>query len=503
MSNTISISGKNSSNSRRVLKDYYEVVKGQVYVAIHKDEDGLLLYEVVEPPLTRDDEKIINTIVKYLQERIYKEPLSIYLNGRISEKEFEEDIKDAIKKLKLKIEEPVLEKYIYYIKRDVLGFGKIDPLMKDPYIEDININGPGRPVYVWHSLYEHLKTNIIFETSEELYNFIIKLSQKVGKQISSSNPILEGLLPEKARVEVVLSDVAAQGHMVNIRKFKSEPFTIIDLVLSGTLSPEAIAYLWLMLDYRRNVIIIGPTGSGKTTLLNALLYLIRPEVRIVTIEDTREIYIPHDQWVPLVSRPSMSPQIRDVTLFDLVKVSMRIRPDYVVIGEIRGEEAFALFQAFASGHAGLTTLHADSINNAIKRLLSKPMNVPLPLLTLASIFVNIQRVKVNDAVARRVVEIHELIGFNKRRPILNTVFKYNIVNDEIERASESKLFEDIAKIKFTSVKELKLELFKRKELIKAMVKYRFREPGTVFRIIRNYYLNPEGTLLKVSTGALP
>ena len=495
---------------RKVLKDYYAIEPGRVYALIHYDDSGTLVYEVIEPPLTEEDKKILSTLVDKIRERIFRMrtvPIEIIYNKSREkiEKIITEEIEKTTKELKLDLTSSQLDKYLYYIKRDIVGFGKLDPLMKDPYIEDINVNGPGRPVYVWHAKYEHLKTNIVFETAEELYSYIVKISQLVGKNISSANPILEGLIANYARVEAALADIAPLGHILNIRKFRIEPFTVIDLIELGTLSPEAVAYLWLMVDYRKNIIILGPTGSGKTTLLNALLYLIRPEVRIVTIEDTREISIPHDQWVALVTRPSISSQVREITQFELVKMSMRIRPDYLIVGEIRGEEAYALFQAFASGHAGLTTIHADSISAAILRLISKPMNVPKPLLKLANIFINIQRIKVDEKITRRVVEICEFSEY-KSKPEFITMFRYNVLKDYLEMITpieESKIFKEISREKMLTIVELKKEFIRRKELLKSMVKYRFRDPSTVFRIIRAYYRNPEDTFHKVLSGILP
>ncbi len=285
-------------------------------------------------------------------------------------------VNDAMSRLRIKLSNDELRSIMYYLVRDTAGYGKVDPLIKDDYIEDININGPNRPVYVWHSRYEHLRTNITL-SNDELSSLVVKISQRVGKNVSSAYPILEGLLPEGLRVELGLRDVSPYGPIVTIRKFRANPITVIDLLIDGVIKAEAIATLWFMLENGISMVIIGPTGAGKTTLLNALLFLIRPEARVVTIEDTREINIPHEQWVPLVVRESETPNVQNVTAYDLVKVSMRIRPDYLVIGELRGgEEAYVFFQGLASGHTGLTTIHASSLIAAVRRLLSRPMSVP-------------------------------------------------------------------------------------------------------------------------------
>ncbi len=497
-----------------LLKDVYPIVSGYVYAVIYKDEStGMLVYNVVEPPLTEEDKKNLNLLMSRLREKLLRDKkiLDVVLRPRpvIPDQILDKYVRSVAKELKLNVPDTVLRKYMYYIMRDVVGFGKLDPLLRDPHIEDINVNGPQRPVYIWHSYYEHLRTNIVFESKEEIYQYIVKLAQFIGKNVSSANPILEGLIGNFARVEIALSDIAPLGHCINIRKFKAEPFTIVDLIKIGTLSPEAAAYLWLVIDYKYNIIIIGPTGSGKTTLLNCLLYLIRPEARIVTIEDTRELNIPHEQWVALVTRPSFTAQVREISQFDLVKMSMRIRPDYVVVGEVRGEEAYVLFQAFASGHAGLTTLHADSVEGALMRFLSKPMNVPKMLLRLAHVFCNIQKVKIYDKVARRVVEIKEFRGFVDGRPRFVTVFKYNTALDRLVPVTDSEgrlksaLFKQIARDRLVPLEHLYEEFNRRKEILQAMVEYNLRDPATVFRIMRNYYLNPEDTYYKVKSGVVP
>lgn len=491
-----------------ILKDVYPIIEGYVYAAIYRDEStGVMVYYVIEPPLTDKDREILSILTEKLRDEILREKKLIAEvvkpGPALPEKLIEDYVRKVLRELKLQLPDYVLRKYMYYITRDVLGFGKIDPLLRDPYIEDININGPGRPVYIWHALYEHMRTNIVYESPEEIYQLIVKISQIVGRNISSANPILEGLLGTNARVEAVLSDVAPLGHCVNIRKFKTEPFTVVDLIISKTVTPEVAAYLWLLIDYKFNIVIIGPTGSGKTTLLNALLYLIRPECRIVTIEDTREINIPHEQWVPLITRPSWSPQVKEVTQFDLVKVSMRIRPDYVVVGEIRGEEAYALFQAFASGHSGLTTLHADTVEAAIMRLISKPMAVPKFLVRLAHVFCNIQRVRLLDKIVRRVVEVVEFLGFESGKPALRVIYRYNPITDNIERIEESFMLREIARVRFIPLEQVRSELERRKRLLEAMARYGFRDPSTVFKIIRSYYSNPEDTYHKVTSGILP
>ncbi len=345
------------------LIDEYEVIKGLVGVVIVRDrKTGLYLYNVIEPILSDNAGKVLTKsreVLRMSNKLPEGNDVEGYLRSLINE---------VMSRLRIRLSDDELKGVMYYLLRDTVGYGKIDPLIRDDYIEDVNVNGPNKPVYVWHSRYEHLRTNIIL-SHDELGSLIVKISQRIGKNVSSAYPILEGLLPEGLRVELGLRDVSPYGPIITIRKFRANPITVIDLIIDGVINAEVAATLWFMLENGINMVIIGPTGAGKTTLLNALLFLIRPEARIVTIEDTREINLPHEQWVPLVTRESETPGVQNVTAYDLVKVSMRIRPDYLVIGELRGEEAYVFFQGLASGHNGLTTIHASSLNAAVRRLM--------------------------------------------------------------------------------------------------------------------------------------
>jgi flagellar protein FlaI len=255
------------------------------------------------------------------------------------------------------------------------------------------------------------------------------------------------------------------------------------------------------MEYGNSIIIIGPTGAGKTTLLNALLYLLRPDVRVVTVEDTRELNLLHEQWVALVTRESDTPGVRNVDMYELVKMSMRIRPDYLIIGELRGSESYVFFQALASGHTGLTTLHAGSVVSAIRRLIAKPMNVPKSLLPMANVFVSIRRVRLGDSVVRRVVEISEFIKLSKEGIVTNRVYLWNKKVDQMSRDRESVMLRRIVGLGL--IDDVEPELARREALIGSMVKHGFGSPNTVFRIIRNYHTNPEETLKVVLDGEVP
>ncbi len=337
-----------ASASGKVFKEFYKVIENFGYAAIVYDRaTGRLEYLVIEPELTEEEREALERIKRYIVET--SEPDLSILNDREAMEEYiKERFEEILKKYKVRVKPESKDKLIYYLIRDLLGYGELEVMMRDPNIEDISCDGVGLPVYVWHRRYESLPSNVVYRTSEDLMRTLNRLAYKAGKQISVAFPIVEGALPEGYRIHLTLSEVSRRGGTFTIRKFREEPFTVIDLIKFKTLSPLLAAYLWLLVDLKRSIMILGVTGSGKTTTLNAVAMLIRPEAKIVTIEDTPEINLPHENWIPLVTRPSHERWRMDVTLYELLRTALRQRPDYIIVGEIRGEEAYTLFQAIAS-----------------------------------------------------------------------------------------------------------------------------------------------------------
>lgn len=317
------------------------------------------------------------------------------------------------KDLEAKIQEAA-EAVAYVAAKELVGYGAIDPLIRDPYIEDISCNGVGIPVFVYHTKYEWLTTNIVMRDPKYLESLVSKLGVRSGKEPSVATPIVEGVLkPEGYRVNIVLGTVSRHGAQFTIRKFRSEPYTIIELLRKGTIDPQVGALLWMAVEAKQGIIFYGPTGSGKTTLLNAVTMLVPTEFKIVTAEDTPEIFLPfHENWGAMVTRLSTDERVQNVTLQAQVEAALRQRPDIIIIGEIRSREAFAFFQALSTGHGGLTTVHAESADVLIKRLKSPPMNVPASLIATARLFVNIMRVERGTEVVRRVIRVHESLRYN-------------------------------------------------------------------------------------------
>lgn len=388
-------------------------------------------------------------------------------------------------------------KILYYLQRDFLGFGHIHVVMNDPMIEDISVNGVGIPVYVWHRKYESMPTNLTFTDESALDNLIVKLTHLSSKHISTAFPILDAMLPGKDRLAATFKrEVSPKGGSFTIRRFRAEPFSIIDLIELGTINEEIAAYFWLLIENRMTIAVIGGTGAGKTSTLNALASLVKPQMKIVTVEEIPEMNLPHENWVQLVSRESYglgAAKTGEVTLFDLVKTSLRYRPDYIVVGEIRGEEAFVLFQALATGHGGLTTLHADSLDYAIKRLTSPPMNVSqiyVPLINVASMIERVQlpSIKENVTFGRRLKSISEVVDYEEYRSIAT----WNPLNDTFQVTFDnSEQLRRLAIRYGLTFKDVLNELDNRIRLLRDLRQRGIRKNVDLAKFITNYYVEAQ------------
>ncbi|MFQ5871729.1 MAG: type II/IV secretion system ATPase subunit, partial [Candidatus Geothermarchaeales archaeon] len=369
-------------------------------------------------------------------------------------------------------------------------------------IEDISCDGEAIPLYVWHKFYENLQTSVSL-TKEELDSVILRLAYRTGYQVTVSNPILDGDLPDGSRAHIALGEVSKRGGSFTIRKFSEKPFTVVDLINFGTISAEVAAYFWIMIENFRSMMISGATASGKTTLLNAIAMFIFPESKICTIEETREIRLPHENWVPLVSRQVFHEGIREITLFDLLKSSLRQRPDYIVVGEVRGQEAYTFFQAIGTGHGGLCTIHSDSIETSVKRLLTKPMDVPLMLMPLMQVGVHISRVRVRGETTRRVVEIKETIGIDEEteKVEFNPTFNWGGEdNDSFLFSGRSIVFERMAEQNFIPVENYYGELEDRAELLRWMALRKRMTYNEIAETIRRFYYDKDGVMQEVRLG---
>jgi flagellar protein FlaI len=358
-------------------------------------------------------------------------------------------------------------------------------------------------LYVWHRRYESIPTNIRFESTEELDEFALRLAYLCGSHVSIAQPMLDASLPGGSRINLTYgNEITRRGSTFTIRKFKLDPFTIIDIVNFGSLSKEIAAYLWYAVENRVSILVAGGIAAGKTTLLNCLSMFIRPGMKVVSIEETPELNLPHENWIPAATRThfGLATETADVNLFDLLKASLRQRPDYIIVGEIRGEEAYTLFQAVSTGHLGMSTIHAESVEAAVYRMESAPMNIPRTLIAGIDIILIQKRVEYNGNPVRRCMAASEIIGLDPRSGeiLTNEAYKWNPTNDVFDFTGRSYIVEKIAEKKGVSLDEANAEIHRRIDIIDWMAKKNIRDYKQVSSVVRTYYENPESIMSEVA-----
>ena len=375
--------------------------------------------------------------------------------------------------------------------------------MHDPNIEDISCDGVGIPVYVFHRKpeYGQMKTNIVFTSAEELDSFVIKLAQRCGKMITVAQPLLDATLPDGSRLQATLGgDIARRGSNFTIRKFSKEPLTPIHLMEYGTANSLLLAYLWMCVEYGKSILVAGATATGKTTFLNAISLFIRPELKVVSIEDTAELQLPHPNWVPHVARPGFGEKSYGaVEMFDLLKAALRQRPDYVIVGEVRGKEASVMFQGMATGHPALATIHASSIQAVVDRLTTPPINLSVALMENLDVIVFLEKTKRRGKFIRRVKEVDEIeaVVVKENRVIPNVIFLWEPSTDEIKMVGKSRIIETIAKFKGVDYETAMKEVERRALFLEWLKMKGIRDYRLFSQWVRAYYADPEGIMRMV------
>lgn len=402
---------------------------------------------------------------------------------------------------------PVSRKYLdnlsHRILRDIIGYGKIDSLIQDDELEEIMINGIDKPIFVYHRQHGMMKTNIEFSDERELMDLIDSIARQINRRIDQESPILDGRLTDGSRINATIPPVSADGPSLTIRKFKKDPFTIIDLINSKTISVELAAFLWLCFDglgvKSANAIISGGTSSGKTTTLNALCSFINPKERIITIEDTLELQIPHEHVIRMETRPANVENKGELTMNDLVKNSLRQRPDRIIVGEVRADEAITLFTALNTGHSGFGTLHSNDARETITRLTNDPMSVPEIMIQAIDFIIMQNRIYTPSGVSyRRISEVAEVVGIEEGVVQLNKIFQWNPETDRIDNVSiTSKTLSQIASLSGKSLSEIHKEIENRKLVLKHMVDYDIRSVGDVKSVLDLYYADSEKVLNRI------
>jgi flagellar protein FlaI len=456
-------------------------------------------YQVLEPLLT-DPEK---ELLKELKERLFE---TLDINTKDISKE-EAGIKlraaatDIILDFGIRLTPVQREVILYNMHKDFLGDGLIDAIMHDKYIEDISCDGVHTSLFVYHNNYESMKTTLSYTNADELDSFVTKLAQRSGKYISISQPILDSTMQDGSRIQMTLGqEVTAHGSTFTIRKFKDEPITPTDLIEWRTFAPLSIAYIWLCVENGKSAIFAGGTASGKTTSLNAVSLFIPPLSKIVSLEDTRELKLPHPNWIPSVTRDSFDTSGRgEINMYELLRAAMRQRPEYILVGEVRGKECQTLFQAMSTGHTTYSTIHADSVASVVHRIENPPMDVPRNMLSALD-FVCIQvQGRVGGKRIRRSKQIVEILDIDPRTNelITNEVFKWRSATDEITYSGKSYLLEEIMEAKGWSENRMREELKRRQEVLEWMRIKKIRHYKDVAKILISYHRDPEAVIEKV------
>ena len=467
------------------------------YASIAWDEKaGALVYSVVEPQLTAQDKELLEKIIRDIEERldVNFSKLGEIKAKEILKKEIETSLKERMQADILRI--PVLQ---YYIEKDILGMGMIEPLMKDPEIEDVSCDGENIPIYVYHRNPKigSIRTNMWFENKGDVDQFVLKLAQRCGKSVSIAEPLLDAALPDGSRVQCTMgTDIARRGSNFTIRKFTFYPLTPTHMIHYKTMSSLQLAYFWLAIEHGKSMLISGGTATGKTSLLNALSLFIKPDLKILSIEDTPELRLPHIHWVPEVARTPLSVKgsTGEVTLFDLLKSSLRQRPDYLVVGEVRGAEAFVLFQQIATGHPSIATIHAATLPQLVDRLVTPPISLPPALIENVDIIIFLQRVRVKGRDVRRTNEVIEMIGIEKERPVTAKIFEWEPSTDDYRPRSESKVLQSVARLTGMTEESVQMEILRRKRVLEWMYQRKIFDYREVSKIINGYYSSPERVL---------
>ena len=478
--------------------------------------DGEFNYLIKEPKLKNDEKETLALLRRRLEATMDQEEVPVVENIIFTESKQLRDYlrvryNETIDLYDIKLEERRKQVLLYYLERELLGLGRSDPVLKDPFIEDISCNGPNIPLYIFHRIFGSMRTNVMYESEIELNKYVIKLAQISGKHVSIYQPILDATLLDGSRINLTLgSEVTRKGSTFTIRKFSHDPISPIDLIRFQSVSSLQMAYFWMLIENKKSILVSGGTASGKTTLLNAICMFIRPEDKIVSIEDTPEIHIDHKNWIQSVSRSgygagasgiasSGASKPGDISLFDLLVAGLRQRPEYIIVGEVRGREASTLFQAIAVGHASMSTIHAGSIDELLHRVENEPMNIPRALFQSLDAVAFQAQVSVNGKMVRRIKTIVEILELDKdnRNLLTNDAFNWDPKGDKFLFSGRSFILENIAKSTGKTLEFMMNDLRRKEAYLLLMDKKNVHSYEKVSKAINDYYVDPVSAALEL------
>jgi archaeal flagellar protein FlaI len=466
------------------------------------------LYEVIEPPLSPIEREILDNLRVILVGLF--EPLPD-LEPETRHRELRRMVDEQLHAWEISPSPTTKGRLIYYLEREFIGYGVVDVPMTDSEVEDISCDGVGIPLYIYHRKYGSIRSNVKFSSDEELDKFVVWLAQRSGKHISVANPMLDATIPDGSRLQATLGKhVTKRGSSFTVRRFRDNPFTPVDLLKFKTMSPEMMAYLWIAIESGQSMMVCGGTASGKTTTLNATLLFIPPQMKIVSIEDTRELNLPHENWVPSLTRAGFGAKNLtsgkapgEIDMFDLLAAALRQRPQYLMVGEVRGAEAFIVFQAMATGKTCYTTFHAESVAAMVHRMENPPISLPRSLVSALNLVLLQRQVKVGNKMTRRVQSLTEIVGLDPETNelITNSVYSWNPGDDTFLFSGHSYIYERVAIMKNWTMRDMERDVRNRVEML-GYLKWKEsqstrQQPFThrdVGRLVAYYYKEPADAL---------
>ena len=464
------------------------------FVDIKRTKDFVPLYDLRVPEIAPGTlallDKVRTTLLTEIPIKI-SELMDVSALESLKKKFYDKAIK-AIQKEIPSLNQRLKEVLAGLLIQEMFGLGRIEFLLADPNTEEVVVNGSKEPVWVYHKKYGWLKTNIQIKSENDILNYANNIGRKVGRQVTILNPLMDAHLPSGDRVNATLFPVSTHGHTITIRKFRRSPWTIVDFIENKTINYEVAAWVWLAVQFELNMIVTGGTATGKTSLLNVFMNFVPPNHRILSIEDTRELQLPRFlHWIPLTTREPNPEGLGAVTMLDLLVNSLRMRPDRIIVGEIRrAREAEVLFEAMHTGHSVYATLHADTAEQALKRLCNPPINVPETVVGALHLFVVAFRDRRTGI--RRMLQLSEIIPGAESGLNINTLYRWRPSTDEITKTNESyRIVEEIKNHTGMNDEEIKKNLEEKVDILKWLVKNHTNDINKIGRIVAIYYTDPE------------
>ncbi len=484
--------GDDADKAKKAEKELVEEYEGAKVYRV--SGDPVLHYEVHSPHYKGAEKKAIKALMNIAIGVI---PPMRGLTQEEKEKRYFKEIRKIIDSTpELNLPENSKDFFAESVVREMIGYGIIDPLTRDDKLEEIMIVGPDRPVYVYHRKHGAMKTNIYFYDDEDIRDLVDRIARNIGRRIDTQVPILDARLPDGSRVNATLPPISLDGSTLTLRKFQKDPMSVVDLINVGTLDSEVAAFLWLATDglgvKPSNTLISGGTASGKTTTLNVLCSFIPNRERVLSIEDTAELNLPLEHWVRFETRPPSMEGTGEIDMNELVKNSLRMRPDRIIVGEIRGAEGYTMFAAMNTGHSGcLGTVHANSAKETMIRLASPPISVPDIMLSALNLILMQNRIyDRRKGSIRRITELAEVIATPDGKADMQVLYSWEPVSDKLVKTGKESAYLNLLK-HYTGMsdEEVNGELSARKSVLEKLVKNNVRHLDEVCATTQKYLLD--------------